>query len=82
MNNLRRLGLAISLAGALAGTTLAGQTSTTPCPNPGETSTPPCSSQQNLLDEASETSSNVSNEVETVAAEAAIYAIENLLTLF
>jgi hypothetical protein len=82
MNNLRRLGLAISLAVVLAGPTLAGETSTPPCVNPGETSTPPCSSQQYVTDEAGETSSNVSDEVETLAVEAAMYAIESLLTLF
>ena len=81
MNNLRRLGLAISLAVALAGSTLAGETSTPPCANPGETSTPPCSSQQYVTDEA-ETSSDVPDEAETLAVEAATYAIESLLTLF
>jgi len=82
MNNLRRLGLAISLAVALTGTTFAGETSTPPCANSGETSTPPCSAQPHVTDKESETSPKVSNEEETVAIEAAIYALESLFTLF
>ena len=81
MKTLKRLTLAAALSLVLGSTVLAGETSTPPCVNPGETSTPPCSS-QSILDEASETSASVSDEVETVIYEAATYAVESLLALF
>lgn len=82
MKNLRKLGLAISLALIITGNAFAGETSTPPCANPGETSTPPCSSAQVIIDGASEASSTVSSEVETIFFEVASYAVETLLTLF
>jgi len=82
MNKLRRLFLALSLSVILSGTGFAGETSSPPCPNPGETSSPPCSSGQIIMDEATEVSSTVSDQVETMIIEAASYAIESLLTLF
>jgi len=82
MNKLRRLFLALSLSVILSGTGLAGETSGPPCANPGETSGPPCSSGQIIIDEPTEASSNVSDEVETTILEAASYAIESLLILF
>ena len=43
MKNLKRLGAAVTLAFVLAGTALAGETSSPPC-TPGEVNTPPCGS--------------------------------------
>lgn len=82
MNKLRRLLLALGLSVILLGTAFAGETSGPPCANPGETSGPPCSSGQIIIDEATEASSNVPDEVETTIFEAASYALESLLTLF
>lgn len=82
MENLRKLGLAICLAVIITGNAFAGETSTPPCANPGETSSPPCPSAGIIIDEASAASSTISSEVETIALEAASYAIETLLTLF
>jgi hypothetical protein len=82
MNKLRRLFLALSLSVILSGTAFAGETSGPPCANPGETSGPPCSSGQTIIDEATEASSNGSDEVETTIFEVASYTIESLLTLF
>lgn len=82
MKHLRKLFLAISLAAIVAGKSFAGETSTPPCANPGETSTPPCTSAQVIIDEASEASSIISSEVNTIFPEAVSYAIETLLTLF
>ena len=82
MSHLRRFGLAISLTVILAGTAIAGETNGPPCANPGETNGPPCASGQLIIDEATEASSNVSDEVETLIIEAASYALESLLTLF
>ena len=82
MNNLRRLGLAITLAIAVSGSAFAGETNSPPCPTPGETNSPPCSPDPVIFEDASETSLSVSSEVETIVAEAATYAIESLLTLF
>ena len=81
MNHLRRFGLAISLAVMLAGTAIAGETNTPPCA-PGETNTPLCSTSEIITEEASETSSTVSGEAETIIFESASYAVESLLTLF
>lgn len=82
MNKLRRLFLALGLSVILSATAFAGETSGPPCADPGETSGPPCASGQIIIDEATEASSNVSDEVETLIFEAASYALENLLTLF
>jgi hypothetical protein len=82
MNKPRRLFLALSLSVILSGTAFAGETSGPPCANPGETSGPPCSSGQIIIDETTEASSNVSDEVETMIFESASYAIDSLLTLF
>jgi len=82
MNDLRRFGLAISLALILAGTAIAGETNGPPCAHPGETNGPPCPSSQFITDETSETSLSVSGEVEAVVVEATLYALESLLTLF
>lgn len=81
MNKLRKPFLALSLSVVLSGIAFAGETSGPPCANPGETSGPPCSSEQ-IINEANEASSNVSDEVETTIFEAASHAIESLLTLF
>src|SRR5258705_223862 len=82
MHNLRVLGLAICLTIAVSGTALAGESTSPPCVNPGESTSPPCSASQLITDETSETSSNVSGEVETIVVEATLYALESLLTLF
>ena len=82
MSYLRRFGLAISLTVMLVGTAIAGETNGPPCANPGETNGPPCSASQFTTDETSETSSNVSDEAETIVVEATLYALESLLTLF
>lgn len=83
MNKLGRLFLALSLLVILSATAFAGETSGPPCANPGETSGPPCSSEQIIIDEATEASSNVSDEAETIIfIEAATYAVESLLTLY
>ncbi len=42
MKTLKRLGAGVVLVLILGAATLAGETSTPPCPDPGETSTPPC----------------------------------------
>ena len=84
MNQLRRLALVISISTVLAGTALAGETSSPPCfnpGNPGETSSPPCSSQRDT-DEARETITRSSNEAQVFVLEATTYLIETLLTVF
>lgn len=81
MKTLRRLTLAVALSIVLGNTVIAGETNTPPCANPGETNTPPCSTSQFTIG-ASETSSAVPDEVETVIYEAATYAIESLLALY
>lgn len=82
MENLRKLGLAISLAVIITGNAFAGEVSTPPCANPGEVSTPPRCSAHFIVEEASAASSTVSSEVEMVVFEAASYAVQTLLTLF
>ena len=82
MNILRRLALAITLAMVLAGTAFA-QNPAPPCTNdPGEINTPPCSANQLVSDDPVDQNVASSSTVETVTIEAAISAIENLLTIY
>lgn len=81
MTQLRRLTLVIGMTTVLAGTALAGETSSPPCPNPGETSSPPCSMAQPVDDGLDETTS-VATEVELFFLEATTDVITSLLTVF
>ena len=82
MNTFKRLALAITLAMVLAGTAFA-QAPTPPCTNdPGEMSGPPCPANQMVSDDPVDQNVASSNTVETVTIEAAISAIENLLTIY
>ena len=81
MTQLRRLTLVITLTTILAGTALAGETSSPPCANPGETSSPPCSTVILVEDGVTETTS-VATEVELFFLEAATDVIKSLLTVF
>ena len=48
MNNLKRLGLSLTLISVLTVAAFAGETPTGPCapPEPGQTNTPPCAAAQ------------------------------------
>jgi hypothetical protein len=79
MDSLKRLALALSLAIALAGTTFAGETSSPPCsPNPGETSSPPCVSSAITSGDQGD----LNSQMEKIAVDATISAIENILAVF
>jgi hypothetical protein len=83
MNTFKRLALAITLALLLAGTAFAEETSSPPCSNdPGEVNGPPCPTNQMLSDDSVDQNVASSSTVETVTIEAAISAIENLLTIY
>ena len=82
MNNMKRLLSVISLTIVLAGTALAGELNSPPCPNPGEINSPPCTDNQLLSDEPVDQNAASSDTVETLTIETAISAIENLLTIY
>lgn len=80
MDSLKRLALAISLAIALTGSAFAGETSSPPCsPNPGETSSPPCASSVITSDDQTD---SIQSQMEIIAVEATISAIEDMLAVF
>ena len=82
MNTLKKLALAITLAMVLAGTAFA-QNPNPPCTNdPGETNTPPCSANQMVGDDPVDQNVTSSSTLETVTIEAAISAIETLITIY
>jgi len=82
MNSMKRLLSVISLTIVLAGTALAGEMNSPPCPNPGEMNSPPCTDNQLLSDEPVDQTAPSSDTVETLTIETAISAIENLLTIY
>jgi hypothetical protein len=85
MNYLNRLAVAISLAVVLASAAFAGETNTPPCPIPGETNTPPCTGGLTPGDDSADQQASTQSaltEVEMLAYEAALSAIESMLTVF
>ena len=82
MNSLKRIFSVISLTIVLAGTALAGELNSPPCPNPGELNSPPCTDNQLLGDEPVGQNAASSDTVETIVIETAITAIEDLLTIY
>lgn len=82
MNTFKRLVLAITLAMLLAGTAIAGETSTPPCADPGETNGPPCPATQVVSNDSVDQTVASSDTVETLMIVTAISEIENLLTIY
>ena len=82
MNSMKRLFFAISLTIVLAGSALAGEVNSPPCPNPGEVNSPPCTDNQLLSDEPVDQNAASSDTVETLIIVSAISAIEDLLTIY
>lgn len=82
MNSIKRLLSVISLTIVLAGTALAGEVNSPPCPNPGEVNSPPCTDNQLLGDEPVDQNAASLDTVETLTIVTAISAIENLLTIY
>ena len=83
MHTFKRLTLAITLAMVLAGAASAQAPTPPPCTNdPGEMNGPPCAANQMVSDDPVDQNVAISSTVETVTIEAAISAIENLLTIY
>ena len=82
MSSMKRLFSVISLIIVLAGTALAGEINSPPCPNPGEINSPPCTDNQLLSDEPVDQNAASSDTVETLTIVTAISAIESLLTIY
>ena len=82
MKTLKRLGAGVVLVLILGTATLAGETSTPPCPDPGETSTPPCTVAQPTDDSTATdatTSTSTSDSVDIVSIGEIVFG---MLTLY
>ena len=82
MTSMKKLLSVISLTIVLAGTVLAGELNSPPCPNPGELNSPPCTDNQLLSDEPVDQNAASSGTVETLTIVTAISVIEDLLTIY
>lgn len=82
MNSLKTLCCAIALTILLAGTALADELNSPPCPSPGEINSPPCTSNQLVGDDSTEQTATTSEAVETIVIMTAMSAVEDLLTIY
>lgn len=85
MKHVKKLALALTFALVFAGSALAGETNTPPCPQPlpGETNTPPCNGGSNVIGDPSEASlaQMASAAVDDIAADALLSAIESVFMI-
>ena len=85
MKQIKGLALALTLVLMFAGSTLAGETGTAPCPQPlpGETGTAPCDGGIAVSDSSTSTFTGAAtNTADDVSFEVLVCVIDTVLTAF